>query len=393
MTAPTRHTLLSGRTGGRLIHLIGIAAALAALSHVPSWPSQPSMFNLAGLTLGLFAWGLCLLLARQLAHQQDQLLQGLQQWGQGDHQVRITPDGLAEYTQLATRLNDYFRENLRRTDTAEQATHEVAHAAGELQGRAGRVADIAREQHASATATAAAIEQMSASIAEIAHQGSDARERANIALAAADQGTALVGATSAGLEELARSSDQISNTLEQLTQQSKAISQITEVIKGVSEQTNLLALNASIEAARAGVYGRGFAVVADEVRHLSHGVAASAADIASTLREASLAIATSVEQTSVLREQARQGVSHAQGANAALEDIQRQTRQTLASVAQIAVATEQQGAASQEISQHITQVAEHARTQSGMADDTAGVAAHLAQLAQRMQATGHHAQS
>jgi len=392
VTAPTRHSLLSGRTGGRLIHLIGITAALAALSHVPSWSSQPSVFNLAGLTLGLFAWGLCLLLARQLTRQQDHLLRGLEQWRQGDHQVRITPDGLAEYTLLTTRLNDHFRENLRRTDTAEQATHEVAHAAGELQGRAGRVADIAREQHASATATAAAIEQMSTSIAEIAQQGSDARERANIALAAADQGTALVGATSAGLEELARSSDQISNTLEQLTQQSRAISQITEVIKGVSEQTNLLALNASIEAARAGVYGRGFAVVADEVRHLSHGVAGSAADIASTLREVSLAIATSVEQTTVLREQARQGVSHAQGANAALEDIQHQTRQTLASVAQIAVATEQQGAASQEIAQHITQVADHARTQSSMADDTAGVAAHLAQLAQRMQATGHHAQ-
>ena len=92
------------------------------------------------------------------------------------------------------------------------------------------------------------MEEMAASIREIARSSSEAASMANSSLQRAAEANAKIN-------QLGASSQEIGN--------------IIKVISSIAQQTNLLALNATIEAARAGEAGRGFAVVANEVKELA----------------------------------------------------------------------------------------------------------------------------
>jgi len=120
------------------------------------------------------------------------------------------------------------------------------------------------KMHTDVIATAAAIEQMSATVNEIAK---NCQQESNIARQANEQTRATKGL----MEELGKSA--------------KEIGKVVEVINEIADQTNLLALNATIEAANAGDAGRGFAVVANEVKELARQTTKATGDIAAKIEE------------------------------------------------------------------------------------------------------------
>ena len=126
---------------------------------------------------------------------------------------------------------------------------------------------------------ATAMEEMSASSAEVARLAEQTAQASREARTSVHDGKDIIDQTITSNHSLSENIRQTADSVGELDTQCKEIGVFLDVIKDIAGQTNLLALNAAIEAARAGESGRGFAVVADEVRTLAQRTHSSTEEI------------------------------------------------------------------------------------------------------------------
>ncbi|PYF84689.1 methyl-accepting chemotaxis protein [Marinomonas alcarazii] len=221
---------------------------------------------------------------------------------------------------------------------------------------------------------ATAINEMSATVAEVARNAETAASATTATDKIVDQGSAMVNQTATQISNLAIELNNTSQTMETLKERSDNVGNVLEVIKAVAEQTNLLALNAAIEAARAGEAGRGFAVVADEVRGLASRTQDSAKEIEDLIHLLQSGAQESLDKIQTSRdlsinnaEQAKEVVALFASINMEMGHVQDMTQQ-------IATAAEQQSHVSNEISSSVENVRQLAdQTTEGAAESAMAV--------------------
>ncbi len=329
----------------------------------------------------LFAWWMVRSLTRPLAAAVS-VAQRISE-GSLDSRIEVTSrDEVGMLLQALAKMQEELRGMI--GDVAQSAA-EVSHSASVLASGAGDSISRAQMRTEATSSTAAAIEEMTVSIGQVAEHAQEAAAIADKSSALAREGEAIVRAASSEMNSIAESVRHGSELVETLNRRSAEISTIVKVIKDIADQTNLLALNAAIEAARAGEQGRGFAVVADEVRKLAERTGSATSEIGSMIEAIQRETSSVVETMQAGGDKVVQGVKLADEAAEALEKINAQTLEAVASVNAIASATREQQAASSDIARNVERIAQMTEESGAAAHHNSDAAQTLDRLAGGLQ--------
>ena len=277
--------------------------------------------------------------------------------------------------QEANRQTDIAREALRKAEEAmqqaEKATREgMLTAAGRLEGVVARIShatsDLAmrseeirlgtENQMNRISETATAMEEMNATVLEVARNAGEAAEQTEKSREKALQGSSVVSETVKSMNNLQTITTNLKGNMHHLGEQSVAIGQVMNVINDIADQTNLLALNAAIEAARAGDAGRGFAVVADEVRKLAEKTMGATKEVGESIKSIQNLAKANVAGMDEAVEAINGATALSNQSGQVLYEIVSMAQEAAMQVQSIATAAEQQSAASEQITSSVDEI-------------------------------------
>ncbi|MGL4223514.1 MAG: methyl-accepting chemotaxis protein [Shewanella sp.] len=215
-----------------------------------------------------------------------------------------------------------------------------------------------QQQQAETEQTATAMNEMTATVAEVAQSTSAAADSAKNADTYAANGNRIVIDSISSMSQLSEQIQKTAQVIGFLSNESQNIGRVLDVIKSIAEQTNLLALNAAIEAARAGEQGRGFAVVADEVRTLAQRTQKSTQEIEAMIATLQQGVKEAVSAMEVGIKQVDDANNKANQAGQALKEIVASVDNIAELNSHIATAAEEQSSVAENINRSIIAISD-----------------------------------
>ena len=291
-----------------------------------------------------------------LASSVDEMLQAMNKFAEGDLTIALhikKEDEIGSLYRGFNRAVVNMNQMICQVGTAAQA---AANAATEISSSSIQLSESAQTQSIQSSDVAAAVEEMVLTIIDNSRNATRTAEVASENGEVAREGGAVVEQTVEKIRQIANVVNDSAATVEHLGTSSQQIGEIAQVIDEIADQTNLLALNAAIEAARAGEQGRGFAVVADEVRKLAERTTKATTEIAQMIHTIQEGAKRAVEAMQRGSSEVGEGIRLADQAGEALSRVVSGTAGTVDMVSQIAAASEEQSATSEQISLSVERI-------------------------------------
>ncbi|MGL4613918.1 MAG: methyl-accepting chemotaxis protein [Shewanella sp.] len=292
-----------------------------------------------------------------------------------------TQDELGFLANSFNSMLDKFHSSIQEVS---KTSRQLAKSANDMSLVTAQSADSVQTQRHELDMVATAMNEMTATVVEVAKNAADAADAAQHTDNQSQAGLIVVNNTVNSIVGLASEIEHATAVVKNLDADSNQIGTILDVIKSIAQQTNLLALNAAIEAARAGEQGRGFAVVADEVRTLAGRTQTSTEEIQLMIEKLQGGAKQAVQVMLDSQQYADASVDQAKSAGEVLQSITDAVSTITDMNRQIATAAEEQSAVSEEINCNIVNINMAADETSQGAKRTSTESEKLAQMAQRL---------
>ena len=215
-----------------------------------------------------------------------------------------------------------------------------------------------------ATSQAAALEETSASVEEIASMSNENARR----MQEADN---MIVNTQ---QDTHRGQDAVKRMIDAIAEIKTSADKTADIIRTIDEiafQTNLLALNAAVEAARAGEAGKGFAVVAEEVRSLAQRSADAAKETSNYIQAS--------------QSHAENGVKVSSEVDEVFQDIAGSVQQVGGFITGVATASKEQADGIMQINQAILDIDSVTQTSAAQAEQSRGTCKQVVERAAQLE--------
>ncbi|MET1068022.1 MAG: methyl-accepting chemotaxis protein [Pseudomonas prosekii] len=325
------------------------------------------MSSTIGLAVALVCLLLVVLLARGLVRPIRQVTAALVAIGSGggDLTHRLDSSRADELGDLARGFNRFLDSQRGMIGEVLATSEQLRTAVGQVSKVVDNTAERSGRQQEMTEMVATAVHEMGLTVQEIAQNAGSAAVASQTARDEAMQAREVVGGSIRHIESMSDEIGVAATAVGELAQQVASIDQVLAVIRGISEQTNLLALNAAIEAARAGDMGRGFAVVADEVRTLARRTQSSTDEIQQMIGSLKQGAENAVSSMHSGQAATGTGVESSQRTGTSLTAITGQIERISDMNHQVATATEEQSAVTEEINRNVQGISDLARATAG----------------------------
>lgn len=257
----------------------------------------------------------------------------------------------------------------------------LASASVQLSSSSYEMSQNIQEESNRASQVAAAGEEMTQAVMEIAKNAVTISNSSSGTVGQAQTGGHMVENTIKEINVISDTVGEFSRIIDSLSESSQQIGNVVGVISDIADQTNLLALNAAIEAARAGEHGRGFAVVADEVRKLAEQTTTATKEIGKTIGSIKTEVGKAIMAMDQTTSQVESGVARATESGKGLNAIISSVTELQSMILQIASATEEMHATTDTIAKDIEYIAGTTKENSSAAEQITQSSTEMSQLA------------